>query len=193
MYNWPQRKRLRLQNYNYSSNWFYFVTICTKNRENYFGKINNWKMFLNKYWKIVKREILKTKDLRKEINLDKFVIMPNHLHLIIIIDNVETAGIRSLPKLPEWQQKTKNNLSNSIHWIKSSVTKEIRKQFDDFTFARQKSFFDVIIKNDEQLEKTRQYILNNPLKWENDVNNKKNEELVWHTKIFKKVKNHFDD
>jgi hypothetical protein len=69
-------------------------------------------------------------------------------------------------------------LSKIMQWYKSSITREIRKQFDDYNFSWQKSFFDIIIKNDEQLEKTREYILNNPLKWELDVNNKKNEELV---------------
>jgi putative transposase len=51
------------------------------------------------------------------------------------------------------------------------ITLNIRNKFEDFTFAWQKSFFDKIIRNDEQLEKTRKYILNNPLKWELDVNN----------------------
>ena len=47
MYTWPQRKPLRLKNYDYSQNWFYFVTICTKARENHFGEIINWEMILN--------------------------------------------------------------------------------------------------------------------------------------------------
>jgi hypothetical protein len=69
---------------------------------------------------------------------------------------------------------TKNKLSNTIQRIKSSITIKIRKQYDDFEFWWQKSFFDKIIRNDEQLYKTREYIKNNPLKWEFDVNNEIN-------------------
>lgn len=58
MYNWPKRKNQRLRNYDYSQNWFYFVTICTKNRENYFGEILDWKMILNEYWKIAEDVLL---------------------------------------------------------------------------------------------------------------------------------------
>lgn len=63
------------------------------------------------------------------------------------------------------------NLSNIIKWFKIWCTKEIRNNYNDFNFWWQKSFFDVIIKNDEQLQKTQQYIIDNPLKWEIDKNN----------------------
>jgi len=80
-------KSNRLDNYDYSSNWWYFITICTKDREEYFWKIINWEMILNEYWNIVFNEI-------KNIdNIDEFIIMPNHIHLILFIEhkNVETS------------------------------------------------------------------------------------------------------
>jgi len=171
MYNWIWRKKLRLENYNYSRNWFYFVTICTKNREHYFGSINDWKVILNNYWIIVEEEILKTEKLRKEIKIDKFIIMPNHIHLIIQIYNIK------LNKIPQNSPQTKNNLSNWIQWIKASITRKIRKENEDYIFWWQKSFYDIIIKNDEQLNKTREYIKNNPIKWEKDINYKKNHKI----------------
>lgn len=179
MYFWPERKKLRFSNYDYSRNWFYFITICTKNRENYFGEIIDEKMILNEYGKIVENEILKTEELRKEIKIDIFVIMPNHIHLIIIIENnlkneiTHTDIVRNTGpcSLQTWNYH-KNKLSNSIQRMKSSVTLNIRNQYNDFQFFWQKSFYDVVIKNDEQLEKTRQYILDNPSKWEDDINNK---------------------
>lgn len=187
MYNWPNRKKMRLKSYDYSSDGFYFVTICTKNRENYFGEIIDGKMILNEYWKIAEKswnEIIKH---YQNVEIDEFIIMPNHIHGIIIIvgneyfrsDNEyfpnenngnENNGNENIHSLP--------NLSNIIKWFKIWCTKEIRNKHNDYNFSWQKSFFDIIIKNDEQLEKTREYILNNPLKWELDVNNKKNEELV---------------
>ncbi len=69
---------------------------------------------------------------------------------------------------------TKNSVSNYIQGIKSRYTREIRQNYGDYEFSWQKSFFDVIIRNDEQLHKTREYIVNNPVKWEEDVNNPKN-------------------
>ena len=87
MYDWPQRKKLRLNGYNYSRDLYYFITICTKNREEFFGEIIDTKMILNDHGKIVENEIFKTPQLRQEIKIDDFVIMPNHLHLIIIIKN----------------------------------------------------------------------------------------------------------
>jgi len=239
MYNWPQRKPLRLKNYDYSSDWFYFVTICTKWREDFFGEIINWKMILNEYGEIMKNEILKTRNIRKEIKIDEFVIMPNHLHLIIIIENTNvTVGcdciapdkdiitpnkmwnwvmvksatnneniatnneniapnkeniapnneniapnngtMQSFPTKKWWFDINGaiwlkwNNISSVIRWLKSITTSQIRKKYEDFNFWWQKSFFDKIIRNDEQLEKTREYIINNPLKWEFDVNNQIN-------------------
>ncbi len=172
MYNWPERKYLRLKEYDYSQNWFYFVTICTKNRENIFGEIIDGKMVLNEYGKIVEKCFLEITQHYQNVQLDEFVIMPNHFHWIIIIVgddyyrsdmNNGNENIHSLP-----------NLSNIIKWFKIWCTKQINSIQNDFIFFWQKSFFDVIIKNDEQLNKTRQYILDNPLKREFDKNNPEN-------------------
>ena len=162
MYFWPERKKLRLKWYNYSDNWFYFVTLCTKWRENFFWEIVNWKMLLNDYWKIVENcwnSILKH---YQNVWIDEFIIMPNHIHWIIII--VGNEYFRS-DKLTVW------NLSNIIKWFKIWVTKEVRNKYNDYEFWWQKSFFDKIIKNEEQLLKTQEYIVNNPMKWDLDINN----------------------
>ncbi len=202
MYDWPQRKKLRLNGYDYSRDWYYFVTICTKNREEFFGEIVDTKMILNGYGKIVKNEIFKTPQLRQEIKIDDFVIMPNHLHLIIIIKNkhvgcdciapkdiepkcIEPESIAPKDITPEsiipWKniRPWENNgtmqsfptLSRVIRWLKWTITKQIRDEMGDFNFGWQKAFFDVIIKNHDQLNKTRQYIIDNPWKWAEDKNN----------------------
>ncbi len=171
MYFWPERKPLRLKKYDYSSAWYYFVTICTKNRINYFWEIIDWKMILNEYWKIAEKFWKQILFYYQNIELDEFVIMPNHIHWIIIIvgneyfrsDVREIKGNENIYSLP--------NLSNIIKWFKIWYTNEIRKNYNDFEFFWHKSFFDKIIQNEEQLLKTREYIENNPLKWEFDVNN----------------------
>ena len=75
----------RLKNYNYSQRGYYFITICTANRFYYFGNIKKGKMILNENGKIVHQELSKTPGIRKNIILDEFIIMPNHIHFILII------------------------------------------------------------------------------------------------------------
>jgi hypothetical protein len=126
--------------------------------------------------------------------------MPNHIHLIIVIDSNKiwiTSRVRMHSHTTRLEETFKNqiistkvfderwalwlkwnNLSSIIRWIKSSITRQIRQKYNDYIFAWQKSFYDVIIKTDDQLTKSRQYILQNPKKWDLDMNNPANEEKV---------------
>ncbi|MFN8674430.1 MAG: transposase [Candidatus Sericytochromatia bacterium] len=81
------RRSIRLRNYDYSSNGAYFITLVTKNREDIFGEIINGEMILNEIGNIVKEEWYKTAETRDNIILDEFIVMPNHFHGIIFIDN----------------------------------------------------------------------------------------------------------
>ncbi len=78
---------IRLKWYDYRSNWMYFITICTKNREHFFGENINWIMFLSKMWLIVQKYWLEISNHFPFVLLNEFVVMPNHIHGIIIIDN----------------------------------------------------------------------------------------------------------
>lgn len=82
------RKLNRLQGYNYSQNGWYFVTICTKDRKEWFGKIQSQKMILNKIGNIVKKCFLKIPKHFSDVKLDEYVVMPNHIHGIIVIENI---------------------------------------------------------------------------------------------------------
>lgn len=77
----------RLLDWDYTWDGYYFVTICTKNRQMFFGNVVNEKMILNNVGKIAVYKWLKTSRIRKNIKLDEFIIMPNHIHGIIIINN----------------------------------------------------------------------------------------------------------
>ncbi len=147
----------RLPGYDYSQNGIYFVTICTKEREEFFGKIENGKMILSNIGEIIKEELLKTPEIRKNIRLDEWIIMPNHLHAIIEINNgrvsVETPrrGVSTIPtKLKnkrggynsEWKP---NSLGSIINQFKSVCTKKILK-LKYVTFAWQSRFYDHIIR-----------------------------------------------
>ena len=90
----------RLHNWDYTSKGSYFITICTKNRQFYFGDCINGKMKLSNIGETAKNELLKTESMRKNVKLDEWVVMPNHVHAIIIIENpvsdaVETQGVAS--------------------------------------------------------------------------------------------------
>ncbi len=170
-------KSNRFQNYDYGSNWWYFITICTKNRENYFGEIIDWNMILNDFWKIAEKYYLEITNHFSFVILDEFVIMPNHIHGIIIICNetpqsVETKNFLSLQwwKMPRWTSKT---IWSIIRWFKIGVTKYIRENTDIFQIW-QSNYYDRIIRNEEELQRIRQYIFENPLKWELDKNNTEN-------------------
>ncbi|NJP03703.1 transposase, partial [Candidatus Gracilibacteria bacterium] len=80
-------KSNRLQGYDYASDGAYFLTICTRDRENLFGNIEGGKMFLNELGNIVQKEWVKTGVIRKNIWVDEFVVMPNHIHGILVIEN----------------------------------------------------------------------------------------------------------
>jgi len=94
MKNLPNRKQIRLKKYDYSLPGWYYVTICTQNRENLFGDIGNQKMIINDAGKMIDKWYLKIPDRFKNVTLDTYRIMPNHLHGIIVI-NGQTHGFAS--------------------------------------------------------------------------------------------------
>jgi len=157
------RKKLRLEWFDYSYAWYYFVTICTKGRIDYFWSIEDNRSEPNDYWNIAKDCWEKIIEHYHGIELDEFIVMPNHIHGIIIVGN----------------EYFRSDISNIIKWFKIWVTKEIRQNYGDYEFAWQKSFHDVIIRNQEQLDKTREYIKLNPVKWEEDINNLVNIDKSW--------------
>jgi len=162
-------KSMRLLHYNYSSEGYYFITICTKDRKNIFGKILENKMQLNKYGKIVKRQWLWLEKQYPYVNLDKYIIMPNHFHGIVII-NKTGVGAGHDPHLPKIKIKP---LTQLIGAFKTTSSKLIH-QNGFLEFRWQRSFYDRIIKNEKSLNNIREYIILNPLKWDYDRNNPKN-------------------
>ncbi len=186
----------RMKNYDYSSNGAYFVTIVTKNRKCFFGKIVDGKMILNEIGKIVWDEWLISEKIRKNIILNKFVVMPNHIHGIVIINNdlpntvVETLrrNVSTTPILRRNVSTTstrnnyignnknmsdispkKSSLSHMIRELKSAITRKSREILPDF--AWQTRFHDRIIRNENELNRIRKYIVKNPEMWMRDKNN----------------------
>jgi REP element-mobilizing transposase RayT len=149
------RKRNRLSEFDYSSDGYYFITTCVKNRKNYFGIIENNKMILNKYGKIVMNCWLDLPRHYLNCKLDEFIIMPNHFHGIIFIENNE-------------KDLKKHNISEFIRAFKTFSSRKINYLLNGEKFQWQKSFYDNIIRNEKSLTEIRNYIIHNPLNWKDD-------------------------
>lgn len=158
----PNRKNVRLQEFNYSQNGAYFVTICTKDRQNIFwNNINDFVgadiirpkgVPLNPIGKVVEYAIEQISEHYECVSVEKYVIMPNHIHLILLIDRDTTNGrIISAP-----------TISIIIGQMKRWVSKQISFP------VWQKSFYDHIIRNRADYDRIWQYIDENPAKWELD-------------------------
>lgn len=171
-------KSTRLEGWDYSSDGYYFVTICVKDRECFFGDVVNEKMVLNKMGKIAEKFWLEIPQHFPFVVLDEFVVMPNHLHGIVAIENndfsVETQNFASLQS-QGYKNKfgpQSNNLASIIRGFKIGVTKYANQ--NDILFQWQPRFYDHIIRNEESLNRIREYIIYNPLEWNEDRNNLEN-------------------
>lgn len=161
MNNLPERKPNRLKNFDYSSVNFYYVTLCAKNKKNYFGKIENSQPVLNKIGRLLNETWLDLCNIFTGIELDVSVIMPNHFHGIIIFNSQPTYRQAGKPA----------TLGQVVGALKSKTNVLARKTiFPNLTKLElwQKTFYDRVIRNDQELLKVREYIQNNPLKWELD-------------------------
>ncbi len=196
-----ERKNIRLNGYDYSQNGSYFVTICIKDKHNLLwendapecrGELCSSEKEtpkLSSIGKIIDNEINKIPEIYENVKIDKYVIMPNHIHLIILIDGVCNDG-----KTPENIQNPKDcghphitpkttqtpvvgancvrpscssakeppTISRIIKQFKGSISKQIGYSI------WQKLFYDHIIRNNEEYNKIWQYIDENPMKWQND-------------------------
>jgi len=169
----------RMSSWDYSTNGYYFVTVCTKDKKCILGTTIDGRVKLSKIGRIVKNCWLEIPLHFNNVKLDEFVIMPNHIHGIVIIDkpdDVETRYIASLKKdfiIKKFGPLETNSLQSIIHSYKSAVTRLCRKCGYKY-FVWQSRFYDHIIRNESSLMKIREYILNNPLKWELDKENPDN-------------------
>ncbi|MBI3591049.1 MAG: transposase [Candidatus Melainabacteria bacterium] len=166
-------KSTRLPNWNYSSDGFYFITICTKNRKCFFGNIINGQIELSEIGKIVQKYWQEIPQHFENVSLDEFVIMPNHLHGIVVIENCRMP-IRSRDGVtPSLQQRP--TLGQIIGYFKYQTTKIIN-QIRNMSYVPiwQPRFYDHIIRDEKSLNSIRNYIKNNPIKWNLDRNNSNN-------------------
>ena len=154
------RKKNRLKGWDYGRNGAYFITICTEGKKKLLsnivgdGAFDVPKNVLTEYGKIVDKYINSSNNING-ISIDKYVIMPNHIHMIIIVENNE-SGTSKAPS------PTNSLIAHAISTLKRFVNKDIGKNIF------QRSFHDHIIRNEQDYQHIWTYIDNNPLKWELD-------------------------
>ncbi len=176
----PQRHHrhsIRLKGWDYRSAGIYYVTIVTKGNVYLFGNVECGRVVLNEVGKIVEDEWLKTPIIRPYVELDEFVIMPNHLHGIIIIKDeleiedvsksgweMETGGAHSCAPV---LKRMPHSLGSIIAGFKSAAAKRINIYRNSSGMAVwHRNYYEHIVRDYKSLERIREYIINNPMKWE---------------------------
>ncbi|MFA5881379.1 MAG: transposase [Eubacteriales bacterium] len=172
------RRSIRLKGYDYSKAGYYFITICTKNRETLFGSIENGEMKLNEYGDIVREEWMKSSEIRREIELDYFIIMPDHIHGIVIINETK-SGVGAHGHAPLHSHITSQNIkplhrkpksiSSFVAGFKSIVTKRINilRNCPQMS-VWQRGYYEHIVRSEKDLKRIKTYIIENLNKWLDD-------------------------
>jgi REP element-mobilizing transposase RayT len=156
-----QRRSLRLKDYDYTQEGAYFVTICTHGHKCLFGQI-------------VHDEWTRTAIARPNVAIDAFIVMPNHLHGIIIINeyNIRRGDLAGRPYTPIPHGPPSNSISAMVGQFKSLATKHINAlRGTPGTRVWQRNYYEHVIRNEDDLNEIRQYVLYNPVKWDIDENN----------------------
>jgi putative transposase len=171
------RRSVRLREFDYSQAGAYFITICCYDRKCLFGAINNGNMLLNPYGEIAYKEWMHTLEIRTNIELGSFVVMPNHIHGIIHLHTIEPAMNDILPT-------SSTTIAAIVRGYKASVTKQIRdlnqtrleygrrsetnREHDAIFHVWQRNYYEHVIRSAASLQSISQYIINNPATWSMD-------------------------
>jgi putative transposase len=169
----PRRRSLRLPGYDYAQAGAYFVTICTQNRECLFGQIIDRGMQVNPYGMVVQSCWDDLPKHYRHVELDVFVIMPNHVHGIILLTNPKTATDVGAGLKPAPTQVGKHHaLSEIIRAFKTFSSQRINQLRGlPGTPLWQRNYYEHVIRGEKELHNLRQYIANNPLQWALDRDN----------------------
>lgn len=167
---------LRLSNWDYRNAAAYFITICTHNRQHYFGEIICQRMELSPVGVIADNLWREIKNHTNNVELGAFVVMPDHIHGILILTGIDHAdalhavdalhATHLLPPPNQFMSKIspkRGSVSAIVRSYKSAVTRHVRKLGHDFEW--QNRFYDHIIRDDKSFQKISEYIVSNPAKW----------------------------
>lgn len=152
----PRRRSLRLPAYDYSQAGGYFITVCTQDRVMLFGEVIDCHVRLNEIGMIVQQTWDDLARHYRGIDLDAFIVMPNHVHGIIILDG---------------QFERRRALSEIVRGFKTFSARRVNERADKRGALWQRSYYEHVIRNEKSLDRIRAYIANNPGQWADDPNN----------------------
>ena len=165
------RRSIRLHGYDYSQAGAYFVTICTKNRASLFGSVADGEIQLNKAGQIAKRAWEKLPARFPSARLDAFIVMPNHLHAIIIVgaqfiaptaNTSNESGKGAINRAPTLGEMVRAYKAASAAMIRRAAAPDV---------AWQRNYYEHVIRDEDELARIRRYIEDNPRMWETDEEN----------------------
>ena len=166
----PDRRSVRLRHFDYSAPGTYFLTLCTENRECLFGEVIGGEMRLNDLGREVEAEWLRTRQLRRESELDAFVIMPNHLHGIVGISRAVREG--EPENASAFGERAKRSISSMVAGFKAAATARInRMRGTPRAPVWQRNFYEHVVRDNDGLAAIRAYIARNPERWSRDAEN----------------------
>ena len=164
-----RRRSMRLQQFDYSKQGAYFITICAYHRACLFGKITNDQMVLNQFGIIAQNEWMQSSKIRNEVEMDVFIVMPNHVHGVVFIIEQGDQKQGERPLAPTDYGFKSKSIGSLIAGFKSTVTKQINAiRGMPGAPVWQRNYYDHVIRNEESLNIIREYIINNPITWQND-------------------------
>ena len=176
------RHSVRLPHYDYRAGGAYFITICAAQKRATFGRLENGAVRLHPYGKIVAEEWLRTAEIRPGIALDEYIVMPDHFHAIVWITEPPNVGAHgNAPNASQYPQRydsrevrahchaplrAPRSLSSLVAGFKGSVTRRINAHRAEQNLSSvvvwQRSFYERIIRDENELNETRRYIIENP-------------------------------
>jgi putative transposase len=172
------RRSIRLQGYDYTQNGAYYITIVTYQRQHLFGEVVNGEMQLNELGRIAYAEWFKTAELRPYVELfeDDFMVMPNHAHGIIWITLGNGVAVlqrgNATPQREQFGKPVAHSIPTIVRAYKSAVTYAVNKlQNQRGAVLWQPNYYEHVIRNEQDYQIKRNYILGNPMNWGQDEEN----------------------
>ena len=165
------RRSIRLPDFDYTEPGAYFVTLCTRDRRCVFGEVTQDSVRLTPVGEIVHEEWRRSSEVRAEVELDGFAVMPNHIHGIVIINGSRLrSGPRAHGRAPLHRQG--RSLGALVAGFKAAVTSRINRLADTPGAPLwQRGYYEHIVRSNEELARIRQYIAENPGRWAEDSEN----------------------
>jgi REP element-mobilizing transposase RayT len=164
-----RRRSIRLPHYDYAQRGVYFITLCVQHRRSLFGDVIDGSMVLKNLGEIVATEWRRTSKIRPNIAVDEFVVMPNHLHGLIVMEPLR----RGVSHTPGGKFRSPaQTVSAIVRGFKGSTTRLINElQGTPGVMLWKRNYYEHIVRDDRELQRIREYIANNPAQWALDREN----------------------